>query len=167
MYAQYKLNTVSDSSNQDHAIQQNNIKSESADVPPPSVEKKCLDQSKIRHQWILEAAYFKAQARAFEAGDELDDWLAAEQDYIESLITEYLSACEEDGGLSIVSLQRLARRIGIENPENISTINQLVRSIQETSHQRPCFRFEQNMLCKDKYCQWNAECHKLIAAWMR
>jgi hypothetical protein len=131
MYGQYKLNTMSHSSNQDYSIQQNNIKSESMNIPPPSVENKYLDRSKIRHQWIIEAAYFKAEARAFKAGGELDDWLEAEQDYIESLIIEYLSTCEEDGGLNIVSLQRLARRIGIENPEKISTINQLVRSIQE------------------------------------
>ena len=30
---------------------------------------------------ISELAYFKAEARGFETGHELNDWLAAEQDY--------------------------------------------------------------------------------------
>jgi Protein of unknown function (DUF2934) len=32
-----------------------------------------------RHEAIARAAYFLAEARAFEPGHELDDWLAAEQ----------------------------------------------------------------------------------------
>lgn len=32
-----------------------------------------------RHQTIAQAAYFLAQARGFEQGHELDDWLAAER----------------------------------------------------------------------------------------
>lgn len=31
-----------------------------------------------RHRMIAEAAYFRAERRGFEAGHELDDWLAAE-----------------------------------------------------------------------------------------
>lgn len=31
-----------------------------------------------RHQQIATAAYYKAEARGFSAGDELSDWLAAE-----------------------------------------------------------------------------------------
>ncbi len=166
MYAQYMFDTMSHSSYQGQSIQQHNMKSDRADIPPPGVEKQHKDQSKIRHQRIAEAAYSKSDARTIEAGFESDDWRGAE-DHIKSLITGYLSDCEEDGGLSIVSLQRLAREIGIENPEIITTINQLVRSIQQASHQRPCFRFEQNMLCKDKNCQWSSECQRLIAEWMR
>lgn len=32
------------------------------------------------HGIIAEAAYFRAEKRGFEAGHELEDWLAAEQD---------------------------------------------------------------------------------------
>jgi hypothetical protein len=32
-----------------------------------------------RHAWLAEAAYFRAQARGFDPGHELDDWIAAEQ----------------------------------------------------------------------------------------
>lgn len=32
----------------------------------------------IRHEMIAQAAYFRAQRRGFEAGHELEDWLAAE-----------------------------------------------------------------------------------------
>lgn len=31
-----------------------------------------------RHELIAEAAYFRAQARGFEPGGDLDDWLGAE-----------------------------------------------------------------------------------------
>ncbi len=31
-----------------------------------------------RHAWLTEAAYYRAQARGFAAGRELDDWLEAE-----------------------------------------------------------------------------------------
>ncbi|MCC7461782.1 MAG: DUF2934 domain-containing protein [Gammaproteobacteria bacterium] len=33
-----------------------------------------------RESMIAEAAYFRAEARAFEAGHELEDWLAAERE---------------------------------------------------------------------------------------
>lgn len=35
---------------------------------------------KAREQMIAEAAYYRAEKRGFEAGYELDDWLAAEAD---------------------------------------------------------------------------------------
>jgi hypothetical protein len=37
------------------------------------------DQTASRHEAIARAAYFRAEARGFEPGHELDDWLAAEQ----------------------------------------------------------------------------------------
>jgi hypothetical protein len=37
------------------------------------------------HRMISEAAYFRAQQRAFEAGHALDDWLAAEREVKEMI----------------------------------------------------------------------------------
>lgn len=37
----------------------------------------CATES--RHETIAQAAYFRAEARGFEQGHELDDWLAAER----------------------------------------------------------------------------------------
>jgi hypothetical protein len=34
----------------------------------------------LRHDMIRDAAYFRAQARGFVSGKEIEDWLAAEQD---------------------------------------------------------------------------------------
>jgi hypothetical protein len=34
----------------------------------------------VRHDLISQAAYFRAQRRAFAPGHELDDWLAAQQE---------------------------------------------------------------------------------------
>lgn len=40
--------------------------------------KKRLDHGDERYVYISEAAYYRAQARGFEQGHELEDWLAAE-----------------------------------------------------------------------------------------
>lgn len=133
----------------------------------PNFEKESAKQSKTRHQWVSEAAYFKAEARNFKAGRELNDWLEAEKEYIEMLIIAYLSVCKEDGGVNKVSLQQLAKAIGVENPENIAQTTELVRAIQNTSQQRPCFRPDHFELCEEKDCKWSTECKKLIAEWMR
>jgi hypothetical protein len=37
-----------------------------------------LMSPEMRHDFIAQAAYFRAQRREFEPGHELDDWLAAE-----------------------------------------------------------------------------------------
>lgn len=36
----------------------------------------------IRYSQIAENAYYKAEARGFEPGHELDDWIAAENEFI-------------------------------------------------------------------------------------
>jgi Protein of unknown function (DUF2934) len=41
-----------------------------------------------RNSKVREAAYFRAQVRAFEPGHELDDWLAAEHDVDATLFAE-------------------------------------------------------------------------------
>jgi len=37
-----------------------------------------FSDNEIRHRWIAEIAYRKAEIRGFEPGRELDDWLEAE-----------------------------------------------------------------------------------------
>ncbi len=133
----------------------------------PGVNNNCIEKTIARHQWISESAYFKAEARFFAAGHELDDWLDAEKEYFEMLITSYLSVCREDGGLSKINLQQLAKSIGVKNPENISQINEMVRAIQKATQKRPCFQSDQSESCQDIDCKWRNECKKLIAEWMR
>lgn len=36
-----------------------------------------------KHKWISDAAYFNSLKREFKPGDNLQDWLAAEQQYVE------------------------------------------------------------------------------------
>lgn len=86
---------------------------------------------------------------------------------IKKQIAAYLTIFEEDGGMNKANLHRLAREIGIDNPDQISQKTELVRAIQAISHQRPCFRSGQYMLCRDGDCIWISECKKLIAEWMR
>ena len=126
------------------------------------------EESKTRHQWISVAAYYKAQARGFVPGLELDDWLAAEIDYIEMLIALYLSIVEEDGAMSIVSLRQLAKAIGVQNPERLNLKVDLIRAIQDKSRTNPCFQLDPSNLCNEiAGCQWKAECRKIIAEWKR
>ena len=139
------------------------------DIKPDIVEPvHQTEESKTRHQWISVAAYYKAQARGFVPGLELDDWLAAEIDYIEMLIALYLSIVEEDGAMSIVSLRQLAKAIGVQNPECLNLKVDLIRAIQDKSRTNPCFQFDPSNLCNEiAGCQWKAECRKIIAEWKR
>ncbi len=45
----------------------------------PARKKTAVDAT-AREQMIAEAAYYRAENRAFEAGDELQDWLQAESE---------------------------------------------------------------------------------------
>lgn len=58
-----------------------------AAISPPSVERPpepgaadtvTCEPSDIRHELIAREAYYRAEARGFTPGAELDDWLAAE-----------------------------------------------------------------------------------------
>jgi len=48
--------------------------------PAPPVPSPKPPESEEREAMIAEAAYFRAEARGFEAGHELEDWLAAERE---------------------------------------------------------------------------------------
>ncbi len=47
----------------------------------PAVTGEGVTVSVPKEEWIAEVAYFRAEARGFEPGGELDDWLAAEAEY--------------------------------------------------------------------------------------
>ncbi len=120
-----------------------------------------------RHHWISEAAYYKAEARIFAPDRALDDWLEAEHDYIRLQIALYLSIAEEDGGMTLIGLQQLAKSVGVENPEIIKLKIELIQAIQNASQHRPCFCLPDRLCNEEKDCQWKAECLKLIAVWSR
>lgn len=120
-----------------------------------------------RHQWISEAAYYKAEVRNFAPGRELDDWLAAENNYVKMQIAFYLSMAEEDGFMTIPGLQQLAKTVGVENAESINLKIELIQSIQNATHHRPSFRSNPGIICNEGDCKWRAECKKLIAEWCR
>ena len=48
--------------------------------PAPLVRSQRLVEPQERDAMIAEAAYYRAEARGFEAGHELEDWLAAESE---------------------------------------------------------------------------------------
>ncbi len=143
-------------------MNQNEDKQPDVSEPIPQTE-----ESKTRHEWISVAAYYKAQTRGFIAGQELDDWLAAEKNYIDILLTSYLSIIEEDGVITLSSLQQLARTIGVESPDRLEKVD-LIRAIQDKSLSNPCFQLDPSDLCNEiGGCQWKIECRKIIAEWKR
>lgn len=118
-----------------------------------------------RRQWVSEAAYFKAEARSFAPGHEIDDWLEAEQEYREVVVQLFLSEFQEDG-FTINGLQQLAKAIGAYNIEAIDSKYELIRLIQSTCRHEPCFRVKPGEICPQKEdCQWRADCQKLMAEW--
>jgi hypothetical protein len=48
-----------------------------------------LIPASLRHDMIRDAAYFRAQARGFAPGKDLEDWIAAEQDVDELIVRRY------------------------------------------------------------------------------
>jgi hypothetical protein len=118
-----------------------------------------------RHQWISEAAYYKALARKFAPGKESNDWLDAETDYYSMLVALYIAILEEDGPMTLLGLQQLAALIGVQNPKDMLLEAELVSAIQAATGHDPCFRSKASQLCKEKECKWRAECRKLISAW--
>ncbi len=120
-----------------------------------------------RLQWISEAAYYKAEARGFGPGNEVDDWLEAEREFADMKIAEFLAICREEGTMTLGDLRYLASVLGVEQPESKKLNFELVREIQNVCRHRPCFQTENRMLCEDQDCKWRPECRKLIAVWTR
>ena len=120
-----------------------------------------------RQQWIQDAAYFKAEARGFVSGHELDDWLAAEKDYLTMLVNLQLNVLEEDGTITTMGLRQIAESLGIVNPELMRSELELIRAIQNATHHRTCFRSELSHLCEEHSCHWKPKCKRLIAIWHR
>ncbi|NJA06466.1 DUF2934 domain-containing protein [Methylococcaceae bacterium WWC4] len=117
-----------------------------------------------RHQWISEAAYFNAEARGFEPGQEADDWLRAEIAYSKMLIRTYLSVLEEDHmPITLYGLKQLAAIIGVQYADAFMSTVELIHAIQNVTQHAPCFRVEPNKHCEETVCEWRMECQKLIS----
>lgn len=82
-------------------------------------------------------------------------------------VSRYLAQAEEDGGITLNGLHRLARSIGVNNPENTSYKIDVIHAIQKATHQPTCFRAETSKLCTREDCSWQVECKKLVAEWYR
>jgi len=128
---------------------------------------KRLSDCAYRQQWISEAAYYKAKNRNFEPGFEVDDWHIAEQDFMQTMIARYLNVCSEDGGITLIGLQRLAKSLGLENADTIIHKDDLIHEIQIITNNDACF---DNYLYKNcnrsDPCLWRAECKKLTAQYI-
>lgn len=125
-----------------------------------------LSDCAFRHQWISEAAYYKAESRCFVSGKELDDWLFAEHAFITMQIKRYLVIVREDDGMSLHGLQRLAKSLGVENTETMTVAIDLIHAIQKVTNTDACFNLEPQAPCNtSEPCLWKAECKKMIARW--
>jgi len=167
MYFNLDTKVLSFSSNKRNLATQKKINKGENKDSFASDDKACCEKNMVRHRWISEAAYFKAETRSFVPDHELDDWLEVERHYSEMLVTTFLSVCNEDGGFTKDNLRKLAKSIGVKKPENIFQISELVRAIQKATQHRPCFQSDQYKSCQEIDCKWRSECKKLIAEWMR
>ncbi len=121
----------------------------------------------FRHQWIAQAAYYKAESRNFAPGLELDDWLFAENEFLIMQIIRFQVISIEDGGMSIRGLQRLAKSLEVENTETMTLAVDLIKAIQKATHNAPCFSSEPENHCNaTEPCLWKSECKKMIAKWL-
>ena len=121
----------------------------------------------FRHQWIAQAAYFKAESRSFVSGLELEDWLFAENEFVIMLIMRFQVISSEDGGMSIRGLQRLAKSLGVINAETMTLVVDFIHAIQEVTHNTPCFSSDPENHCNvTEPCLWKCECKKMIAKWL-
>ena len=117
-----------------------------------------------RHQWISEAAFYKAMSRDFEPGFELDDWLFAEREFVKELIANYHIVSAEDGGLTLVGIQRLAKLLGIKNTDTFDQKEELIHAIQIITQNHPCYDNHSLHHCnQDEPCLWRYDCKKLTA----
>ncbi|WP_347989769.1 DUF2934 domain-containing protein [Methylomonas sp. AM2-LC] len=121
-----------------------------------------LREAAYRELWVSEAAYFLAEHRQFIPGRALDDWLQAEKEFCKMLIQRYLQLAYEDGGVSVIGLQRLATAVGVVNSSGLTQVLDLIHAIQVASKNEPCFYTECN---QSETCLWKTECKKLIAKW--
>jgi len=127
-----------------------------------------LSDCGFRYQWISQAAYYKAETRNFLSGLELDDWLFAENEFSKMLITRYHIITDEDGGMTIKGLQRLAKSLELENSESIILIDELVQAIQKATNNSPCFNRDLDIHCSaTEHCLWKEDCikNKVMARW--
>jgi hypothetical protein len=66
------------------------VSNHSPSLPDTIVSAKAaLVPASLRHDMIREAAYYLAESRSFEAGHELEDWLAAELQIDELIASRY------------------------------------------------------------------------------
>jgi hypothetical protein len=120
-----------------------------------------------REQWISEAAYYKALAKNFQANQDIDNWLEAEQEYLTMLINLQINVLEEDGTISVMGLRQIAESLGIQNLQQMRLEFELIRAIQEASHHRGCFQSNDSKTCDETNCHWKSKCKRLVAVWHR
>jgi len=134
----------------------------------PKLKKILAPQNSNCHLWVSVAAYYKAEARGFEPGKELDDWLEAEIDYTKLLINAFLWRCKEDGGMTVAELQVFASSLGIDHADFFNKEADIIREIQKSAlKHHPCFQSEKRISCDEPDCQWREQCLKLVATWLR
>lgn len=117
-------------------------------------------------KWISEAAYYLAEVRHFSPGMALNDWLTAESKFFDMQILRFRTISDEDGGMSIIGLQRLANSLCVKNAAQLTVIEDLIHAIQQATDNEHCFNVEPGIHCNEtKPCAWKADCKKMIAIW--
>lgn len=96
-----------------------------------------------------------------------NDYFLDKKNNIIERISQYLKNAQEDGGITITGLQRLARSVGVQSAENIYSEEELILNIQMMSGHKPCFQRNSDEYCDCLNCIWKFKCKKLVADWHR
>jgi hypothetical protein len=108
------------------------------------------------------AAYYPT-----DAYDTSFDWLSIENYHVKQQISSYLQESEEDSGITLTGLRKLAKSAGVTAPEKLTDKADLIRAIQIASYHQPCFQTDISPTCKTEDCNWRFACKKMVAAWRR
>lgn len=85
----------------------------------------------------------------------LNDWLTAESEFFDMQILRFRTIFDEDGGMSIIGLQRLANSLCVKNAAQPTVIEDLIHAIQRATDNEPCFNVEPGIHCNETvHAEW-------------
>ncbi len=103
-------------------------------------------------------------AGSFFGNHSPDDVMAVENNHVQGQILAYLlESDDDDSGMTLGSLQKLAKSSGVKEPENITLKIELIWAIQMATYHQACFGSELRSACTKEDCNWRYECKKPVA----
>jgi hypothetical protein len=104
-----------------------------------------------------------AAVASFSGKPSPDDVMAVENSHVQGQIWDYLlESDQDDSGMTLCGLQKLAKSSGVKAPETMTLKIELVRAIQMATYHQPCFGSELRSTCTKEDCNWRYECKRPV-----